>query len=111
MNGCGGKNGEWGKWGKDEWILASWRGTKVSLGGVRGRSGGLPWVIRDFSSSFGEDPLLCESGEPEQGLYSSRPIKASSSFVLGLARPGNKWGGNGGARWCGEDGILGGDRD
>lgn len=48
-------------------MLAKGRGTKESLGGVRGLSGGLDWVSLFFSSSLGEDPLRCESGDPEQG--------------------------------------------
>lgn len=103
---CGCRNGEWGKWGK-----ASGRGRKASLGGVRGLSGGRHWVIRAFSSSLGDDPLRCESGDPEQlTLYSSRPRRASSSLVLGRASPGKRCGGNGGAR-CGDCGTLGGDCD
>lgn len=66
LNGGGGKKGEWGKWGKEA-MLARWSGTKLSLGGVSGLSGGRDCVSRDFSSNFGDDPLLCESGDAEHG--------------------------------------------
>lgn len=56
LNGGGGKKGEWGKWGKE--MLASGRGTKLSRGGVKGLSGGLDCVSLDFSSNFGDEPLL-----------------------------------------------------
>jgi hypothetical protein len=48
-------------------MLANGSGTNASLGGVSGLSGGRDCVIFVFSSSLGEDPLRCESGEPEHG--------------------------------------------
>lgn len=66
LNGGGGKNGEWWKWGKEA-IFARGSWNRDSRGGVSALSTGRD-VMRAFSSDFGEDPLRCESGDPEHGL-------------------------------------------